>query len=119
MPNADYYGAAHHETASKFLDQDVFRLNIRQAAGAAAMDFPWPIRFNGAEQRMFCERTDEEACVCNSPDSLAGMGTNEIAAQGRDRARRSLCADWPDRGWQAGLFDEVRKFAGAVATTAG
>jgi hypothetical protein len=30
MANADYYGATHHETASQFLGQKFFRLNIQQ-----------------------------------------------------------------------------------------
>jgi hypothetical protein len=30
MTNANYYGAAHHETASQFLGQKFFRLNIQQ-----------------------------------------------------------------------------------------
>ena len=47
------------------------------------------------------------------------MGPNEIAAQERDRTRRSLRAHRPDRGRQAGLFDEVRQFAGAAVTAAG
>src|SRR6266481_3682716 len=68
-----------------------------------------------AERRMARE-PDEEACICNSADRIAGLGANQIAAQERDGACRSLCAHWPDRGRQAGLFDEVRKFAGPAAT---
>jgi hypothetical protein len=60
--------------------------------------------------------TDEEAGFRNSPDLVTCMGPNEIAAQKRDRARRSLRAHWPDRGRQIGLFDEVRQFAGAAVT---
>jgi hypothetical protein len=30
MAGADYYAAAHHEAASKFLGQKFFRLNIQQ-----------------------------------------------------------------------------------------
>ena len=68
-----------------------------------------------AEPRI-ARKPDEEACICNSPDLIAGMGTNQIAAQERDGARRSLCADWPHCGRQTGLFDEMREFAGPVAT---
>jgi len=46
------------------------------------------------------------------------MGTNQTGAEERDRARRQLCAHRPHRRWQAGLFDEVRKFAGAGCTAA-
>jgi hypothetical protein len=60
--------------------------------------------------------TDEEAGFRNSPDLVTCVGPNEIAAQKRDRARRSLRAHWPDRGRQIGLFDEVRQFAGAAVT---
>jgi hypothetical protein len=62
--------------------------------------------------------TDEEAGFRNSPDLVTCMGPNEIAAQERDRTRRSLRAHRPDRGRQAGLFDEVRQFAGAAITAA-
>ena len=79
------------------------------------MDFFWPIRFNGPNRRIARE-PDEETCICNSPDRIAGLGANQIAAQERDGACRSLCAHWPDRRRQAGLFDEVRKFAGPAAT---
>jgi len=60
--------------------------------------------------------TDEEAGFRNSPDLVTCMGPNEIIAQKRDRARRSLRAYWPDRGRQIGLFHEVRQFAGAAVT---
>ena len=64
--------------------------------------------------------TDEEAGFRNSPDLVTCMGPNEIIAQKRDRAHRSLRAYWPDRGRQIGLFDEVRQFADpAAAVTAG
>ena len=64
--------------------------------------------------------TDEEAGFCNSPDLVTCMGANQIVAQRRDRARRSVRAHWPDRGRQTGLFDEVRPFADPAATaTAG
>src|ERR1700738_833847 len=83
------------------------------------MDFFWPIRFNGPNLRMARE-PDEEACICNSADRIAGMGANQIATQERDGACRSLCAHWPDRRRQTGVFDEVRKFAGpAVTASAG
>jgi hypothetical protein len=83
------------------------------------MDFFWLIRFNGSNRHMARE-PDEEACICNSPDLIAGVGAKQIAAQERDGACRSLCAHRPDRGRQAGLFDEVRKFAGpAVTASAG
>ena len=61
---------------------------------------------------------DEEARPCHSPDFVACMGTNQTGAEERDRARRQLCAHRPHRRWQAGLFDEVRKFAGAGCTAA-
>jgi hypothetical protein len=55
--------AGHHEAASKFLSQKISRLNIQQAEGCMAfrgatqlMDFFWPIRFNGGERRVSCER---------------------------------------------------------------
>ena len=62
--------------------------------------------------------TDEEAGFRNSPDLVTCMGPNEIAAQKRDRTRRSLRAHWPDGGRQTGLFDEVRQFADAAVTAA-
>ena len=68
-----------------------------------------------AERRMARE-LDEEACICNSADRIAGMGANQIAAQERDGACRSLRAHRPDRRRQAGLFDEVRAFARPAAT---
>jgi len=84
------------------------------------MDLPRPIRFNAGQMaHRFSGQTDEEARSCNSPDRIAGLGANQIAAQERDGARRSLCADWPDRRRQAGLFDEVREFAGPAATASG
>jgi hypothetical protein len=67
-------------------------------------------------ERRIAREPDEEACICNSPDLIASMGANQIAAQERDGACRSLCAHWPDRGRQTGLFDEVREFAGPAAT---
>jgi hypothetical protein len=83
------------------------------------MDFFWPIRFNGPNRRITRE-PDEETCICHSPDRIAGMGADQIAAQERDGACRPLCAHWPDRRRQTGLFDEVREFAGpAVTASAG
>jgi len=67
-------------------------------------------------ERRTAREPDEEACICHSADRIAGMGANQIAAQERDGACRSLCAHWPDRRRQTGLFDEVRKFAGPAAT---
>ena len=65
---------------------------------------------------------DEEARSCDSPDLVACVGANQAGAEERDRARRQLCADRPHRRWPAGLFDEVREFAGAgaaITATAG
>ena len=63
-------------------------------------------------------RNYEKAFTCNSPDLIAGLGANETVTQGRGRASGQLCADRPDRRRQAGVFDEVREFAGAAATAA-
>ena len=43
----DYYVAKHHETASKFVGQKNFRLNIHQF-NRQLDGLPWPIRFNAA-----------------------------------------------------------------------
>src|SRR5260370_5402943 len=67
-----------------------------------------------AERRMPRE-PDEEACICHSADRIAVLGANQIAAQERDGACRSLCAHWPDRRRPAGLFDDMREFAGPAA----
>lgn len=64
-------------------------------------------------------KTDEEARICNSLGGVAGMGANEIGTQGGGRAGRQLRAHRSHGGRQAGLFDEVRQFAGPAATAAG
>jgi hypothetical protein len=125
MGHADYYDPANHETASKFVGQKSFAAKYsagRRWPGAGLppnnfMDFLWPIRFNGSGPAHLRD-VDEKACICNSPDLIAGLGANQVVAQGRDRARRQLCADRPDRRRQTGLFDEVREFAGTAATAA-
>jgi hypothetical protein len=122
----DFHDPAHHETASKFLGQKFLGLNIRQAHrldrfllsdnldGLRSAD-PVQCGLNGVH---LARETDEEAGFRNSPDLVTCMGPNEIAAQERDRARRSLRAHRPDRRRQTGLFDEVRQFADAAVTAA-
>jgi len=123
--DADFHDPAHHETASKFLGQRFFGLNIRQANRLDRLLFgdnldglrsadPVQCGLNGVH---LARETDEEAGFRNSPDLVTCMGPNEIAAQKRDRTRRSLRAHWPDGGRQTGLFDEVRQFADAAVTT--
>src|SRR5207302_9917712 len=51
-------------------------------------------------------------------DRLSRLGANQINSEGRGRSRRQLCPDRSDRQGRTGLFDEVRKYAGA-ATAAG
>jgi hypothetical protein len=120
--HGDSYDPAHHEAASKFIGQRFFGPNIRQANGLNGFrEVEYALwtsfgRSGSMGRTTHGERTDEEACSCHSPDRIAGMGANQIAAQERDGACRSLCAHWPDRGRQTGLFDEVRKFAGPAAT---
>jgi hypothetical protein len=125
IAHPDFHDPAHHETASKFCGQKVFGLNIRQASrwdrflfsdnldGLRSAD-PVQCGLNGVH---LARETDEEADFRNSPDLVTCMGPNEIAAQKRDRARRSLRAHRPDGGRQTGLFDEMRQFAGAAVTT--
>lgn len=109
---------------ANFLVKDFFGLNIRQANRLDRLRFrdnldglrsadPVQCGLNGVH---LARETDEEAGFRNSPDLVTCMGPNEIIAQKRDRARRSLRAHWPDRGRQIGLFDEVRQFAGAAVT---
>ena len=78
------------------------------------MDFVWPIRFNAANDAFLAREADEEACFFDPAGIFAWLGADEIAAQERDRPRRPLRADWPDRRWQTCLLDEVRQFAGAA-----
>jgi hypothetical protein len=88
--------------------------------GEQAVDFFWSIRFNWGPIRVGLAReTDEEARICNSLGGVAGMGANEIGTQGGGRAGRQLRAHRSHGGRQAGLFDEVRQFAGPAATAAG
>jgi hypothetical protein len=111
---------------ANFLVKNFSGLNIRQANRLDRFRFsdnldglrsadPVQCGLNGVH---LARETDEEAGFRNSPDLVTCMGPNEIAAQKRDRARRSLRAHWPDRGRQTGLFDEVRQFAGAAVTAA-
>jgi hypothetical protein len=103
------------------------RLNIQQVLVELLpletnnfMDFVWPIRFNAANDAFLAREADEEACICNSLDLNACLGTNEIVAQECHRACRQLRADRSDRGRQTGLLHEVRQFASAaVPATAG
>jgi hypothetical protein len=117
----------NHETASKFVDQKVLRLIIQQPnrldgslleannSGGLPLDDPLQWKPNGA---CLARETDEEACICDSLDRIAGVGANEIVTQGRDRPCRQLRPDRPHGRRQAGVFDEVREFAGAAATAA-
>jgi hypothetical protein len=126
MGHADYYVSAHHKTASQFVGQKVLRLIIQQPnrldrslreadnSGGLLLADPVQWRPNGA---CLARQTDEEACVSYSLDGVARVGANEIVTQGRDRPCRQLRPDRPDRRRQAGVFDEVREFAGAAATT--
>jgi hypothetical protein len=114
----DYYVANHHETASKFVGQKIFRLNIHQLNRQLdGLPLAYPVQ---CRRRSACRprETHEEAGICNYTDLLTGVGADQIAAQERERARRSLCADRPDGRRQAGVLAEVRQFAGA-ATAAG
>jgi hypothetical protein len=107
---------------ANLLVKKFFGRNIRQANGLNRFREPNmlygllladPVQW--AERRIARE-PDEEACICHSADRIAGLGANQIAAQECDGACRSLCAHRPDRGRQAGLFDEVRKFTGPTVT---
>jgi hypothetical protein len=103
---------------ASLLVKKVLRLNIQQAPLAES-------RLTGQQlhglpladpvQLQHARDVDEEACICSSPDLIACPGANQIVIQERDGARRQLCADWPDRRRQTGLFDEVREFAGTAA----
>jgi hypothetical protein len=54
IARADYYAAVHHEAASKFVGQKIFRLNIRQAAERlGGLPFADPVQW--LERRLFCE----------------------------------------------------------------
>lgn len=127
MAIADYYAAADHEAASKFLGQD--RLTAKYSAGTriggwcpeptTAVDFFWLIRFNGLAGASPAREVDEEACVFYYPGLVARLGANEIVAQKRDRAGRSVCADRAHGRRKTGLFDEVRDLAGAATAAAG
>jgi hypothetical protein len=123
MGHASYYVAANHEAASKFIGQG--NLSAKYSAG----DLAEPLCFEAkqlyghlladpVQWRLtggcLSRETDEESCICNSPDRIARMGANAIVTQERDRPCRQLCTDWPDGRRQTGLFDEVREFAGAA-----
>jgi hypothetical protein len=127
MGHADYYASAHHETASQFVGQTNSRLNIQHPYrrddsvlesdnfGGLLLADPVQWRPNRA---CLARQTDEEACISHSLDGVACVGANEIVTEGRDRSCRQLRSDRPDRRRQAGVFDEVREFAGAAATAA-
>jgi hypothetical protein len=127
MGDADYYVSAHHETASQFVGQKNSRPNIQHSYrrddlwlesdnfGGLPLADPVQWRPNGA---CLARQTDEEACIGHSLDGVACVGANEIVTQGRDRPCRQLRPDRPDRRRQAGVFDEVREFAGAATAAA-
>src|ERR1700735_4922053 len=102
---------------ANFLVRKSFGLNIQQTNGLNCcplktirlMDFflTDPVEWRPTSARLSRE-ADEEAYICNSPDRVTGMGANQVATEEPDRTGRPVCAHWPNRGWQAGLFDEVR-----------
>jgi hypothetical protein len=49
MAEWEYYAAGHHEAASKFLDQNFFRLNIQQHRGAECNRLVLPEPVQSAE----------------------------------------------------------------------
>jgi len=57
IPQADYYDAAHHETASKFIGQKMFRLNIQQSVAERLYGLPLADPVQWAERRLFRERS--------------------------------------------------------------
>jgi hypothetical protein len=57
IPQADYYDAGHHETASKFVGQKMFRLNIQQSVAERLYGLPLADPVQWAERRMFRERS--------------------------------------------------------------
>jgi hypothetical protein len=56
MSHADYYDAANHETASKFVGQKIFRLNIQQTIAVRLYGLPLTDPVQWGEPRMFRER---------------------------------------------------------------
>src|SRR6266700_2920371 len=83
----------------KFFDQ-IFGNFIR----FCRVDFPAPIRFNG-EKHLLRAKADEKILASPAADRVAGLGPDRFDAQkydeecdkGRNRARRRLRPDRPDR----------------------
>jgi hypothetical protein len=113
----DYHRLADHKTASKFLGQRVFWIKYSADERAELLSarnnkvdglfLTDPVEWRPTSARLSRE-ADEEAYICNSPDRVTGMGANQVATEEPDRTGRPVCAHWPNRGWQAGLFDEMR-----------
>jgi hypothetical protein len=47
VADVNYYTVAHHETASKSVDQGSFAAKYSAGGRIEFLDFLWPIRFNG------------------------------------------------------------------------
>jgi hypothetical protein len=56
ISHADYYAAAHHEAASKFVGQKIFRLNIQQTIAVRLYGLPLTDPVQWVEPRMVRER---------------------------------------------------------------
>jgi len=88
ISDADYYAAAHHETASKFVGQNVFGLNIQQTMAKRLDGLPLADPVQWVERRSSAKEADEEARICNPLDLVASVGANQTVTQGRDRSCR-------------------------------
>lgn len=106
MCRTNFYGAGHHEAASKFFDQKQFRLKIQQRLSLAPDTLATPVRFN-EERTSVAIEVHEIFGIFNSVGFVARLGANQIGTQRCNRSRRQLCSDRPNRERHAGLFDEV------------
>jgi hypothetical protein len=92
MGRANYYAAANHEAASKFVGQE--RFAAKYLAGEPVERLSTSSGRSGSMEHHVacCERKPtKKLVICNSPGRVADLGANQTGAQERYRARRQ-CA---------------------------